>query len=121
MNRLHTAAFAALTLLAAGAASAQPLTAVGEDYPAPQIAARDAAQAGHAATRAEVRAELDAARRAGSLVEGDTGLKQRELFPARYAHVSAEAGKSAEQARADRLDARGTPRIAGSFGAAYVN
>lgn len=120
MNRFHTAAFTALALFAAGAAAAAPpLQFRAETYPEAQIRAREAAQGATALTRAQVRAELDAARRDGDLVAGDLGLKLNEVFPSQYARGAAApaAVKSAEQARAERRAAL----FAGSPGALYAN
>lgn len=118
MNRFHTAAFATVALFAAGAAAAAPpVEHRAELYPAAEIRARDAAQGAPALTRAEVRAELDAARRNGDLVFGDAGLKQNEILPSQYARGAAVPGKSAEQARAERRAAL----LAGSPGALYAN
>jgi hypothetical protein len=120
MNRFRTATFAAIALLCAGvgaASAAQPVEYRAEVYPAAQIRARDAAQAAPAATRAQVRAELDAARRSGELVVGDAGLKQNEVFASRYPRGEAAAAKTAEEIRAERVAAR----PAGIAAPQYVN
>jgi hypothetical protein len=118
MNRFHTAVFATVALLATGAASAaQPVQYRAEVYPEAQMRARDAAQPAPAVTRAQVLAELDAARRSGDLVVGEVGLKHNELYASQSARGAVEGGKTVELARAERLEAR----FAGVTGTTYVN
>ena len=57
-------------------------------------------------TREQVRAEFEQARRSGELlVTGELGLRENQLYPARYP-AQAAAGKSREQVRAEFVQAQ---------------
>jgi hypothetical protein len=59
-------------------------------------------QADQGKTREQVRAEFIAAKQAGDIHEGETGMTEREMFPWLYpADPSAGPGKTREQVRAE--------------------
>lgn len=66
-------------------------------------------------TRAQVRAELLAARAAGELVEGPNGETARELNPARYPQADAPQGASRADIKLALRDARRTGFIAPGY------
>jgi len=72
-----------------------------QNYPAPaQVAGR---------SRADVRAELEAARASGELLAtGESAQKLNELFPSRYPQRSVVAGKTRAEVQAELAEARRT-------------
>jgi len=83
--------------LALAAATLAPVAHAGELDPAPT--------GGTAASRAEVRAERDAAVRNGDVVNAETGHTAREANPARYPKPAKVETKSRQQVRAETIDA----------------
>jgi hypothetical protein len=92
MNRTVLALAAALSLAGLSAHAESP-------DPSGQFAARPGSPT---LTRAQVRAELEQARRNGDL-RGESGLTEYELNPSAYPSRAAFAGKSREQVRAETL------------------
>lgn len=94
MNRFSLRTLIATSLLAAtAAASAASFPVASGEFSAADVAASNTAQPVRAAratttegrTRAEVRAELEAARCRGELpFDGETGRTYRDVFPGRY-------------------------------------
>lgn len=85
--------------LASGEAGLSPREQYPGRYPQPAMAP--------GRSRADVQAELEAARRSGDVVAaGETGLKANELFPSRYPDRPTAMGRTREQVRAERMEAR---------------